>query len=89
MILFSALSLQAQNGYTLRRAHKSYNKFAYASAIKAYRKVYRKHPSDSVSLRIATCYTKLNQPENAAAWYAKVQNESNLSASDYLVKEKE
>ena len=81
---FISLQVQAQNNQAFRHADKLYHKFAYADAVKAYQKAYRKYPADSVRIRIATCYNKLNQPEEVAAWYAKVQQTDQLSVNDYL-----
>ncbi len=79
-----SISVQAQNvGNDLkgnyRRAEKLFSLYAYAGAVESYLKVTDKDPENKeVKLKIAECYRLLNDPKNAAVWYAKIINEELL-----------
>ncbi len=55
-----------------KRATALFDKGAYTEAIEMYQRVLEKNPQhEEARLIIATCYTKLNEPEQAVVWYAQ------------------
>ncbi|WKN30418.1 OmpA family protein [Porifericola rhodea] len=84
LVFLQLTAVYAQSNYAYKRAYKLYYKYAFANAIEAYSDIYRESPADSICIRIAECYTKLNQPQHTANWYAKVKHTDTLSADHYL-----
>ncbi len=66
----------------IERGDELFNEFSYTSAIEAYKKglASSETPEDSIEVRIAESYRKLNQPEQASIWYEKALSESNENA---------
>jgi len=67
----------------VERGDELFNEFSYTSAIEAYKKGLSSSdiPEDSIEVRIAESYRKLNQPEEAVVWYEKALNESQENAN--------
>ena len=84
LLLLTTLNGWAQSRGAYKRANTLYQKFAYADAIQAYEKIYRKSPSDSVRIKIARSHDKLNQPGQVAAWYLKVHDTDQLIDEDFV-----
>lgn len=74
----------AQSHSSYKKANALYEKFAYADAIQAYEKIYKKNPSDSISLKIARSYDKLNKAQSVVTWYNKVRDQDSLTSDDFL-----
>ena len=64
--------------FTMRRANKLFNAFAYKDAAALYEMELKKDPKNyQAQKNIAACYRKINDMANAEKWYAKVvENES-------------
>ncbi|MEQ9443266.1 MAG: OmpA family protein [Cyclobacteriaceae bacterium] len=84
LLLLTTLNGWAQSRGAYKRANTLYQKFAYADAIQAYEKIYRKAPSDSVRIKIARSHDKLNQAAQVAAWYRKVHDTDQLIDEDFV-----
>jgi tetratricopeptide (TPR) repeat protein len=69
---------------TEQLANKAYLENNYREAAGLYEKVFEKTNSDSSALQIARCHIKLNEPEQALAWYEKVENKDMLDNNDWL-----
>nr|WKN37716.1 OmpA family protein [Tunicatimonas sp. TK19036] len=85
LIVINVWDVSAQSHRSYKMANALYNKFAYADAIQAYEKIYKKAPADSISLKIARSYDKLNQPKKVVAWYNKVRNTEQFAQDDLLL----
>ncbi len=69
----------------LEEANKNYDLYAYTEAIALYEKVLvEDRENNTVKLRIAESYRKLNMPAEAAAWYGKVVNTEVAAPIDKL-----
>ena len=68
-----------------RRAELHFQFFAYQSSVNLYHQIVNKRGlTDSLSLKIAECYRKLNQQDSTAAWYAKITNPSVMEPIHHL-----
>ena len=69
----------------LKRANTFYNDRYYDKALDLYLSTHKLDPRDDIKLKIADCYLKLNQSEEASFWYEKlIENDFNLSSRDIL-----
>lgn len=88
-LLFSLCQVKAQKTILslvknpVERGDELFNEFSYTSAIEAYKKGLASSdtPEDSIEVRIAESYRKLNQPEEASIWYERALND-NLENAD-------
>lgn len=71
IFLSISFSVSAQRG-TLKQADKAYANMKYASAIPLYRKALKKDSLNvQATARLADCFRKLRDNQQAAAWYEK------------------
>ena len=69
----SVACLASGPSFTMRRANKLFNSFAYKDAAALYEMELKKDAKNYEALKnIATCYRKLNDMPNAEKWYSKV-----------------
>ena len=80
----SFTSLFADNS---QKGDKYFNEFSYIKAISAYEKALEKDAPDSVGIRlkIAESYRLLNDPAEAATWYASALNKDTIADSRHLL----
>lgn len=72
-------TVAAYLGSAAKRADHLYEHYYYQEAIELYRQALEKKPdNDRLKLQIAESYRKLNNPEQAAIWYKKVINHSDI-----------
>ncbi|WP_185154055.1 PD40 domain-containing protein [Fulvivirga sp. M361] len=65
---------------------KLFNEFAYTDAVEAYQRAHAKNTSsNTLILKIAESYRRLNDPKNALAWYEKVLNDKPDVAPEYYL----
>lgn len=87
-ILIGNLGLIAfANGpsFTMRRANKLFNAFAYKDAAALYEMELKKDSKNyQAQKNIATCYRKMNDMPNAEKWYAKVVENESTDPENYL-----
>jgi len=68
-----------------RRAELHYQFFSYKSSVDLYHQVLeKKGASDTIRLKIAECYRKLNWQDSAASWYGQIEDQSVLEPLHYL-----
>jgi outer membrane protein OmpA-like peptidoglycan-associated protein len=66
-----------------RRAELHFQFFAYKSSL--YHQIIEKRgPSDTLSLKVAECYRKLNWQDSAASWYSKIKDPSIMDPLHHL-----
>lgn len=69
----------------MRRADLYFEFFAYQDAALMYQQILKKKgPSDSLKLKIAESYRKLNQQDSASYWYGRIVDESNMKPIHFL-----
>lgn len=87
-ILIGNLSMLAfANGpsFTMRRANKLFNSFAYKDAAALYEMELKKDAKNyQAQKNVATCYRKMNDMLNAEKWYAKVVENESTDPENYL-----
>ncbi|MGI9550913.1 MAG: OmpA family protein [Aurantibacter sp.] len=68
-----------------RRAELHFQFFAYKSSVDLYHQIVEKRgPSDTLRLKIAECYRKLNMQDSAASWYFQIENPSVMEPLHHL-----
>ena len=68
-----------------RRAELHYQFFSYKSSVDLYHQVIeKKGNNDTLSLKVAECYRKLNWQDSAASWYDRIQDESVMDPLHHL-----
>ena len=69
----------------IRRAELHYQFFSYKSSVDLYHQVIeKKGGSDTLRLRVAECYRKLNWQDSAASWYSQIVDESVMEPIHHL-----
>lgn len=69
----------------LRRAELHYQFFSYKSSVDLYHQVIeKKGENDTLSLKVAECYRKLNWQDSAASWYSQIRDESVMDPLHHL-----
>jgi outer membrane protein OmpA-like peptidoglycan-associated protein len=69
----------------VRRAELHYQYFSYKSSVDLYHQVIeKKGGNDTLSLRVAECYRKLNWQDSAASWYQQITDESVMDPIHHL-----
>lgn len=71
VLLFFGSSLYGQS-ILLRQANDAMRELDYMTAIVLYQQVLEKEENPEATINIAECYRKINDKENAEAWYARV-----------------
>jgi outer membrane protein OmpA-like peptidoglycan-associated protein/mRNA-degrading endonuclease HigB of HigAB toxin-antitoxin module len=78
-------AIAAGPSFTLRRANKLFNSFAYKDAAALYEMELKKNPKNVLAQKnAATCYRKMNDMVNAEKWYAKVVENESTDPENYL-----
>ena len=68
-----------------RRAELHYQFFAYKSSVDLYHQIVEKRgASDTLRLKIAECYRKLNWQDSAASWYSQIEDQSVMEPLHHL-----
>ena len=68
-----------------RRAELHFQFFAYKSSVDLYHQIVeKKGQNDTLSLKIAECYRKLNMQDSAASWYSKITDQSVMDPIHHL-----
>jgi outer membrane protein OmpA-like peptidoglycan-associated protein/tetratricopeptide (TPR) repeat protein/mRNA-degrading endonuclease HigB of HigAB toxin-antitoxin module len=71
--------------FTMRRANKLFNSFAYKDAAALYEMELKKNPKNILAQKnAATSYRKMNDMLNAEKWYAKVVENESTDPENYL-----
>ncbi len=79
-----ATSLSAQEDFLLK-ADKFYELYAFDLAITQYEKALQKDEKNLVAMaKLANCYRKTNQLENALAWYQKISMSPQKTGADIM-----
>jgi outer membrane protein OmpA-like peptidoglycan-associated protein/tetratricopeptide (TPR) repeat protein len=82
---FSISVIASGPSFTMRRANKLFNSFAYKDAAALYEMELKKDPKNyQAQKNIATCYRKINDMANAEKWYAKVVENESADPENYL-----
>ncbi len=69
----------------VRRAELHYQFFSYKSSVDLYQQVINKRgANDTLRLRVAECYRKLNLQDSAASWYGQIRDESVMEPVHHL-----
>jgi len=69
----------------MRKADLYVEYFAYADAVELYQQIAAKEGvTDTLRLKIAECYRKLNLPDSTANWYDRIESEQVLQPIDHL-----
>jgi outer membrane protein OmpA-like peptidoglycan-associated protein/tetratricopeptide (TPR) repeat protein len=69
----------------VRRAELHYQFFSYRSSVDLYHQVInKKGGNDTLRLRVAECYRKLNWQDSAASWYGQIKDESVMDPIHHL-----
>ncbi len=72
LIVIMALSMNTLNAQNLQKANKEFELYAFNLAIKSYRAVLEKDPTNVEALsNMANCYFHLNQIDESVQWYKK------------------
>lgn len=66
------------------RGDKFFDEFSYSEAIEEYKIAFDKNPSNTIVLKIAESYRKLNDPAQSSEWYAKAVAEGVKNPETYL-----
>ncbi|MCI5055114.1 MAG: OmpA family protein [Flavobacteriales bacterium] len=81
--LFGLASYTQEVNKKLTKADKLYNDLAFSQAAELYEDLAKKFIStEHVSKKLAYCYLKMNQPDKAEKWFAKVMEQSNKTTED-------
>ncbi|MBP8249427.1 MAG: PD40 domain-containing protein, partial [Chitinophagales bacterium] len=81
----SIIAIASGPSFTLRRANKLYNSYAYKDAAALYEMELKKNPKNLLAQKnVATCYRKMNDMANAEKWYAKVVENESTDPENYL-----
>ena len=68
-----------------RKADLYFEYFAYHDAALLYQEIIRKKGvNDTLRLRVAECYRKLNNQDSAASWYSRIEQESVMEPIHFL-----
>lgn len=77
------MSKQGINSATLNRGNKLYEKYDYKFAIAVYEKAMKTHPSLDIAVKLANCYSYVNDYVGAERGYAKVLTFANFNTEVY------
>ncbi|MFM2047726.1 MAG: hypothetical protein RI955_272 [Bacteroidota bacterium] len=85
LIVVGSLNMAHSQSYSLRKANKLFNQYDYSQAISYYKKSAQ---ADSTNLfikqRLAECYLKIADVENACMWYKQFINMPSSTAAERL-----
>jgi len=85
LVLSSSFSLVAQTSNAdLKTANELYERLAFTPAIDYYKKVLAKEDNWDAKCKIADCYRKINDPENAALYYGQLMQNPLVSPEQKL-----
>ncbi len=69
----------------VKKANAFYNDHYYHEALKMYINAHELDPRDDIKVKIADCYVKINEPDNACKWFdILIDNNYPLSSKDVL-----
>lgn len=86
LLLWSAMwgVLSAQTALLQKQADKAMEELDYMTAIALYLQVLNKKDVPEAALRLADCYRKINDTEQAAFWYGKAIDQPQAAPEHYL-----
>ena len=84
LALLGASGAWAQ-GSLIKAGDRQYNDMAFADALSYYQKAYKKDSTNQIAkLKMAESFRKLNDPQNAAQWYAQVVEDTVATPEHWL-----
>lgn len=84
ILLMGLCVLSMAQSKSLIKADKLFEQYAYAGAIKQYKKADKEEPTDYNKIRIAESYVHMNRTEEAEEWFKKVENKKELKPESLL-----
>ena len=85
LIVIGSINMAHSQPYSLRKANKLYNQYDYAQAIIYYKKSAIADSNNVfIKQRLAECYLKTADAENASLWYRQFVNLSSATSADKL-----